>query len=178
MISLMRPKGIRPSRNAATATSLAALNTAGEIPPARPAATPAPSARKTSRPHRLERERTRGNRIEAPHPAVGQPRGVGQGVQDRQLHRGKSQLRDHAAVAELGERVDDALRVHHHLERVVRQAEQVVGLDQLERLVGQRGAVHGDLAAHPPGRVAQRLLDRRLPYPLGGPLAERDRPSR
>ena len=78
----------------------------------------------------------------------------------------------HAAVAELDERVHDALRVHHHLERVVRQAEQVVRLDHLERLVRERRAVHGDLPAHLPGRMTQRLVDRGLAHPLRGPLAE------
>src|SRR6185436_18287380 len=46
IVSEMRPNGTRPSRNAATAVSLAALNTAGAVPPARPAETPAEYARK------------------------------------------------------------------------------------------------------------------------------------
>src|SRR5262249_55715869 len=41
IVSEMRPNGTRPSRNAATAVSLAALNTAGAVPPARPAERPA-----------------------------------------------------------------------------------------------------------------------------------------
>ena len=67
----------------------------------------------------------------------------------------------------------DALRMDHHLERIVRQAEQVVRLDHLERLVRERRAVHGDLAAHAPRRVLERFFDRGARHPLGGPLAER-----
>jgi hypothetical protein len=122
---------------------------------------------------RLERERPRRNRIEPAHPGVGETRRMGERVQNRELHGGKPELRDHAAVAELHEGVDDALGVDHHLERVVGKPEQIVGLDQLERLVHQRRAVHGDLLSHAPGGVAQSLDYRRLGYPLGRPFAER-----
>ena len=44
---------------------------------------------------------------------------------------------------------------------LVGEAEQVVGLDQLEALVHQRRRVDRDLAAHVPGRVRQRRLDAR-----------------
>ena len=44
--------------------------------------------------------------------------------------------------------------------RVVGRPEEVVGLDQLEALVHQRRRVDRDLAAHRPGRVRERLLDR------------------
>src|SRR5690606_34194695 len=47
--SLIRPNGNRPSRNRATATSFAPLNTAGAVPPVRPASIPASNARNTSR---------------------------------------------------------------------------------------------------------------------------------
>ena len=39
-------------------------------------------------------------------------------------------------------------------------AEQLVGLDHLEALVHQRRRVDGDLRAHRPGRVRQRVVDR------------------
>ena len=42
---------------------------------------------------------------------------------------------------------------------IVRQAEEEVRLDHLERLVRERRAVDGDLAAHAPGRVLQRVGD-------------------
>ena len=47
------------------------------------------------------------------------------------------------------------------------QAEQKVRLDDLERLVGQRGAVDGDLAAHLPRRMPERVLERRALELLG-----------
>ncbi len=109
-LSLIRPKGMRPARNAATATSLAALNTAGAVPPARPAAMPAREGAEHVPAHRLEGERPRRDRIEPADTGVGESLGMGERVQDRQLHRWEAELGDHAAVAELDERVDDALR--------------------------------------------------------------------
>jgi len=46
--------------------------------------------------------------------------------------------------------VHDALRVHEDLHLCGRQSEQQARLDQLQPLVHERGAVHGDLAAHDP----------------------------
>ena len=124
------------------------------------------------RPHRLERERARGHRVEAADAGVGETPGVGQRVQNRQLHGREGELREHAPVAELDEGVDDALRVDHHLQRVVRQAEQMVRLDDLQRLVRQRGAVHRDLLPHAPGRVVERVGHGGDGEPLGPPFAE------
>ena len=69
------------------------------------------------------------------------------------------QLGDRGAVGELDHRVHDRLRVHHHLDLVVVDAEQLVGLDHLEALVHQRRRVDRDLRAHLPRRVGQRLVD-------------------
>ena len=64
------------------------------------------------------------------------------------------------AVGELDHRVDDRLRVHDHLDLVVGDAEQLVGLDHLEALVHQRADESiGDLRAHRPRRMGQRLVD-------------------
>ena len=101
-----------------------------------------------------------------------------QRVQDGQLHARHAELREHAAVDELDERVHDALRMHDDLDAVVRQAEQEVRLDDLERLVGERRAVDGDLASHAPGRMPQRVLERRVLELLGGPLRGTVRPTR
>ena len=60
---------------------------------------------------------------------------VGEGVPDGQAHVGQRQLRDGAAVGELGHRVDNALRVHHDLDAVVGGAEQFVRLDHFQPLV-------------------------------------------
>ena len=145
--SAMRPNGRPPARKAATATSFAALKAAGAVPPARPAATPSRNAGNTSGRTGSNVRLPRRHRVEAARAAVRQPVGMRERVEDRQLHRREAQLRDDAAVAELGEGVHDALRVHHDVERVVRQPEQEVRLDELERLVGQRRAVDGDLAS-------------------------------
>jgi hypothetical protein len=58
---------------------------------------------------------------------------------------------------ELDERVDDALAVHDDLDAVHRDVEQPVRFDHLEALVHERGRVDGDLAAHIPRRVTQRV---------------------
>jgi hypothetical protein len=48
--------------------------------------------------------------------------------------------------------------VHDHPDAIERHAEQQVRLDELQALVDQRGAVHGDDRPHPPGGVGQGLL--------------------
>ena len=90
---------------------------------------------------------------------VADPVGVGQGVGDRQAHVGQRQLGDGGAVGELDHRVHDRLRVHHHLDAVVADAEQLVGLDHLEALVHQRRRVDGDLRTHRPGGMGQGVVD-------------------
>ena len=89
--------------------------------------------------------------------------GVGQGVLDGKSHVGGAQLGLQGAVHEADGRVDDALRVDDDLDRVVADIVQPVCLDDLQALVGERRRVDGDLGAHRPGRVAERLLrgDRR-----------------
>jgi hypothetical protein len=60
----------------------------------------------------------------------------------------------------------------HDVERIVAQFEEMVGLDQLERLVGQGRAVHRDLVPHAPGRVVERFLHRRRRIRSGSHLAK------
>ena len=67
---------------------------------------------------------------------------------------------ERAAVAEADERVHDRGRMDDDLDAIVRKAEEEVRLDQLEPLVRERRGVDGDLRAHAPGRVRERLLDR------------------
>ena len=86
------------------------------------------------------------------------PVGIGQRVLDRKSHVRGAQLGLEGAVDEPDGRVDDALRVDHHLDRVVVDIVQPVRLDDLQALVGERRRVDGDLGAHRPGRVAERLL--------------------
>ena len=91
------------------------------------------------------------------HRHVGAVRVV-QRVGDRHAHVRIAQVGERGAVVQVHHRVDDRLRVHHHVDPVVGDAEQVVRLDQLEALVHQRGRVDRDLPAHVPGRVGERLL--------------------
>ena len=69
---------------------------------------------------------------------------------------------EHRAVGELHDPVHQRLRVHDHVDALVRRAEQVMGLHQLEALVHQRRRVDRDLAAHRPRRVRERLRDRHV----------------
>ena len=73
MVSLIIPNGIAPSRKAATATSLAALNTAGAVPPGASGGGAQREGRKGVGPNRLEGQWSGRDRIEAPYPGVGEP---------------------------------------------------------------------------------------------------------
>ena len=70
---------------------------------------------------------------------------------------GQAQVGELGAVVELDERVDDRLRVDDDVDALVADAEEVVGLDQLEALVHQGRRVDRDPPAHLPGRVRERL---------------------
>ena len=95
-----------------------------------------------------------------------------QRVEDGQPHVRPAQLRDDAAVGRLNHAVHDALGVDHHVDVVVRGAEKVVRLNHLQPLVHQRGAIDGDLAAHAPVGVLQRVLHARSLQILSRPVAE------
>src|SRR2546427_4982644 len=75
---------------------------------------------------------------------VRQPVGIGQRHSDRETHVRPSQLGLQRAVDELHERVDDALRMDAHRDRVQWDAKQVMRLDELEALVHERRRVDGD----------------------------------
>ena len=70
-------------------------------------------------PHRLEREVTGGHRVEATRARIGQPVGMRERVEDRQLHRGEAHLRHDVAITELREGMHDALRMHDDVHLVV-----------------------------------------------------------
>jgi hypothetical protein len=82
-------------------------------------------------------------------------------------------VREQRSVAEADERVDERRRLQHDLDAVVRDAEEIVRLDQLEALVRERGGVDRDLRAHRPGRVGERLLDRHVLELVACAAAER-----
>ena len=111
----MPPKPIRPPTNSATATSLAALSTVGAAPPASSARRASASAGK--------RSGSGSSKVSVPISARSS-RGAGavdalrpgQAMRDRDPHVGRAELRDHRAVAELDQAVDDRLRMHQHVE--------------------------------------------------------------
>ena len=160
-----------PPRNASTATSLAGVQ---------PRRARSPVARPDRRGRGRER-RTVGW-LELEHRQLGpvdgaercrQPGRVGEGVPDRQPHVGERQLCHHGPVDELDHGVHHRLRMDDHVDGVVRHAEELVGLDDLETLVHQGGGVHGDLRAHRPGRMGQCLVDPDIGELVGLPTAER-----
>src|SRR5207245_1692016 len=69
------------------------------------------------RPHRLEGERPRLHGVEPLRAAVGHPLGMGQRVENAQLHRGEADLGEHRAIHALDERAHHRLGVHDHLQR-------------------------------------------------------------
>src|SRR2546421_9982704 len=55
--------------------------------------------------------------------------------------------------------MDDALRMYHNLYTFQRYPEEMVALDEFQALVHQSRRVYGDLGAHRPAGVVQRLVD-------------------
>ena len=122
---------------------------------------------------RFERQRPRGHRIEPAHAMVGHPVGIGQRVQYWQLHRWESYLRQHRAVYELGESMNDGLRMNDHLNLVVAHREQEMRFDHLERLVHERRRIDRDFPPHGPGGMFERFGDGGTRHALRTPRAER-----
>ena len=161
----------RPSRNACTATSLAAFSVHGAVPPAIPAS--------RARRRQANVSVSTGSNVSAPELGeIERPDrnvdalGVVQAVGDRHPHVRIAEMGQRRAVAQLDQAVDDRLRVHDHVDLVIRRPEQVMGLDQLQALVHQRRRVDRDLAAHRPRGMGERLLDRHVGELVGRPAAE------
>src|SRR5260221_1023296 len=123
-------------------------------------------------PHGLERQWRPRDRVKGWYPSVANTVRVGERVQNGQLHAWRTELSHHAAVDELDERMHDALRMHDDVDALVRNAEEIVGLDHLQGLVGKRGAVHGDLRSHLPCGMPQRLLRCRIRDAVGTPVTK------
>ena len=82
-------------------------------------------------------------------------------------------MREHRAVGELDQAMDDALGVQDRLALVGPQAEQPLRLDQFQSLVGQRGRVDRDLGPHRPVRMLERVLGRHASQRRQRELAKR-----
>jgi hypothetical protein len=78
----------------------------------------------------------------------------------RPAHVGRTHLGDHRAVDELDHRVHDRLAVHDDVDLLRLEAEQVVHLEHLQRLVHQGRRADGDARSHAPVGVLERHLGR------------------
>ena len=108
---------IRPSRNRATATSLAAFSTTGRLRSASSASIGEAKARKSRRVGPLEFERPA-----APDPATEASlvhrSGYGKGVLNRQPHVGDTKLCNERAIDEFDNRVHHRLRMNDDVDLV------------------------------------------------------------
>ena len=146
----------RPATKAATASSLAALNSAGTTPPASPASRARRTAGKATSSSGANSQVLAVDQSSAGC-TTGQPVGPGQRQRDRQPHVRRAGLGDGRAVGEGDHRVHDRLRVHHDVDVGVGDVEEQVRLDQLQALVDQGRGVDGDDRPHVPGGVGQGL---------------------
>ena len=81
---------------------------------------------------------------------------------DRNPHIRHAHLTDHRIVRKLHRRVQNALRVHQHLDLICRHIEQPPRLDDLQTFVHHGRRIDRDLRAHVPVRMAQRLRQRHM----------------
>ena len=84
---------------------------------------------------------------------------------DRCAHVGRAELRQQGTVYVSDQRVHQTLRVHHHVDLRLGQAEQQRRLDDLEPFVHERGGVDRDLAAHFPLGVIACFIGRDMRQP-------------
>ncbi len=63
----------------------------------------------------------------------------GERVLDREAHVGAAELREDRAIDEFDHRVNDALRVHDHIDAIHADAKQPTGFDHFEALVEECG---------------------------------------
>ena len=83
--------------------------------------------------------------------------GVAEGVLDRGTHIRAAELGLNHAVGELDHGVDLALALDEHADGVDRDLEEMLGLYDLKALVHEGGGVDGDLGAHVPRGVRERV---------------------
>ena len=111
--------GSRPSRNAATATSLAAFSTHGAVPPAIARLARQAQAGEGVLVGRLEVEAAHARPGRASPPARRRGRGGAARRRSARACRGSPRCASDGAVVEVDQRVHDRLRVHHHVDPVV-----------------------------------------------------------
>ena len=158
-MSQMPGRRIFPSRKAATATSLAAFMTAGRVPPVSPARRARSRAGKTSRRGASKVELAESGEVERAEACCGTRSGQVTAYWIGKAHVGVAELREHAAVDELDHGVHDALRMDDDVDARHFHVEEPAGFDHFEAFVEEGGGIDGDLAAHVPGGMLERLLD-------------------
>src|SRR5581483_9370449 len=89
-----------------------------------------------------------------------QARGIAQSIQNWQVHRRQAGLHFERTIDELNHRMDNALRLHHHLYLLIGYAKEPVGLNHLQALIHQGRRIDSDLWSHTPGGMSESLLDR------------------
>ena len=140
----MPGKSSVPSRNRATATSSAAIERRAGTGPDAAGLARDPKGREACLVGRPELEVARGYEV-GRRRRGGAARGIGECVLDREAHIGGAQLGLQGAIDELDGRVNDALGVDDHLDRLVADIVQPVRLDDLQALVREGRRVDRDL---------------------------------
>ena len=79
-------------------------------------------------------------------------------ILNRKTHICCTNLSQHAAINKFNHGMYDTLRVNHHLNSVHTHPKQPSSLNHLEPFVEHRRRIDGDLPAHLPGGMLERLL--------------------
>ena len=154
-ISAISANRIRSSRNASTATSFAALKTHGAGAAALPRLRASASNGNASR---------SGAWNSSVRPSAGRgrhgrrrPLRVRERVRDGDAHVRVAEVRQRRAVAEAHDRVDDRRRVNDDLQPVVGRPNRKCASISSSPLFASVAESIGDLRAHVPGRMSERL---------------------
>ncbi len=172
----MSPKRMAPSRNAATATSLAALRTALGAPAGLQRLARQPKARETRligglEGHAAERDEVRqGN-------AGRQPLAQAQAVGDGHAHVGPRHASDQASVPEADHAVDELFGMDDGREPARLDAEYMMRLNEFQPLVHEARGIDRDLGPHAVVRVFHRVGDAGRLDARGAPLSRNGPPE-
>jgi len=161
---------ISPARKLATATSLAALTAQAIVPPS--SAIREVQAGKPFGVGALESESGVVGNAEASFRRV-YAGGISQSVTYRQVHVGNAELGFHRSVTKLHHGVDYALRMHHSLDALSRNAEKPPRLYYFKCFVEHSGGVDGYFVAHVPVGVVEGVGYRDILQLFGRACAER-----
>ena len=91
-------------------------------------------------------------------PGILQPLRISQSQTNRNPHIRKSHLSDHRSIRKFHHGMNDTLRVHVHSDFGRRHIEEPASLDDFQTLVHHGGGIDGNLPAHGPLWMIQRLI--------------------